>query len=67
MVIAINVKGMSCDHCVRRVISAVKDSTHTENVNVDLKSGKVSFNKPDNITSEQFTEAIEAAGYQVEK
>ena len=63
----IEVTGMSCQHCVNRVTNAVQQSAGVEKVSVDLESGEVSFDKPDNVDAEQITAAIESAGYQVKK
>jgi len=41
--VVLNVKGMSCEHCVRAVTNAVAAIAGTSGVQVDLKAGTVSF------------------------
>jgi copper chaperone len=61
----LDVKGMTCGHCVASVSGTLKGIGASE-VNVDLKTGKVevSYDK-DKITVEQMKEAIEDQGYDV--
>ncbi len=35
----LSIKGMSCQHCVRRVIAALKEEAGAESVSVDLEKG----------------------------
>jgi copper chaperone len=61
-----DVKGMSCNHCVNAVESAVKELKGIESVSVDLKSNKVSVAFDDSMVKlNQVKEAIEEAGYDV--
>jgi copper chaperone len=62
----LDVKGMSCGHCVSAVESSVKELDGIETVNVDLSSNKVTVSFDE--TKVQLTEvkeAIEEAGYDV--
>jgi len=62
----IKVKGMSCEHCVKRVTKALEDLPGVKNVKVDLKSGEATFDKPDTVTMDDIIKAIKESGYQVE-
>ncbi len=60
----LDVKGMNCDHCVMTVKRAVSSVTGSEDVQVDLSSGKVTFDfDSDNI--EAVKQAIIEKGYEV--
>jgi Cu2+-exporting ATPase len=56
---------MSCEHCVRRISSAVKAVANVENVTIDLagKTVEVTGSAP----SADVIKAIEGAGYTVEQ
>ncbi len=64
--VEIIVKGMSCEHCVKRVEKAILTTGKTKNVQVDLATGKVSFEKEDELSLEEIKKRIEIYGYQVE-
>ncbi|GAB3796921.1 copper chaperone CopZ [Virgibacillus kimchii] len=62
----LNVKGMSCGHCVSSVEGALKELNGVKNVQVSLENGKVTLDYDDNlINDDQITVAIEDAGYDV--
>jgi copper ion binding protein len=63
----IKVTGMSCQHCVKHVTEALQGLPGVRNVKVDLRSGEVTFDKPDTVGMDQITKSIERAGYQVGK
>lgn len=63
----IKVNGMSCQHCVKHVIEALQGLPGVRNVKVDLRSGEATFDKPDAVTMDEITKAIQKAGYQVSK
>lgn len=61
-----SVEGMSCQHCVNRVMEAV-NSIDGASALVKLKKGLVIVSLEHPISSEIITEAIEKAGYKVTK
>jgi copper chaperone len=62
----LKVEGMSCEHCVKAVNSAVSGLAGLAGVSVDLKSGTVSFSyDPAQTPLETVTAAIVDAGYEV--
>ncbi|HWK22939.1 copper chaperone CopZ [Ureibacillus composti] len=65
--VTLNVKGMSCGHCVKAVEGSVGALKGIEKVAVDLQAGKVNveFNQQQ-VTVDQIKEAIDDQGYDVE-
>lgn len=65
--ITLQVKGMSCGHCVKAVEGSVGALSGVEKVTVDLKAGSVAvaFNK-EQVSEEQIKETIDDQGYDVE-
>ncbi|KGR92375.1 copper resistance protein CopZ [Ureibacillus massiliensis 4400831 = CIP 108448 = CCUG 49529] len=65
--ITLNVKGMSCGHCVNAVEGSVGALDGVSQVNVNLESGQVSvaFDN-EKVTIEQIKETIDDQGYDVE-
>ena len=62
--VTLNVKGMSCNHCVNAVESAVRQAGATGSV--DLASGTVTIEYDESaVTLEQLKQAIEDQGYDV--
>lgn len=61
-----NVEGMSCQHCVNAVKTAVSSISGVSRVDVDLagKKVKVEFDQ-DKVGLEAIKEMIEDAGYEV--
>lgn len=59
----LEVRGMSCGHCVSAITSAVSALPGVAGVEVDLGAGTVSVSGAPDPT--QVTEAIEDAGYDV--
>ncbi|NLM83680.1 MAG: heavy-metal-associated domain-containing protein [Clostridiales bacterium] len=60
------VGGMSCNHCVNAVKSAVS-ALGVDDVDVELKSGNVTVSyDPGKVTEEAIKKAIEEEGYTVE-
>ena len=57
---------MTCEHCVKRVERAILSTGKAKNVSVDLKTGKVSFEKEEDLSLEEIKTNIEAYGYKVE-
>ena len=62
----IKVTGMSCEHCVKRVTKAIESIAGIKDVQVDLKSGKATFDKPETVSMEEIVKAIKKTGYEVE-
>ena len=62
----INVKGMSCNHCVTAIKKAVNELTGIGSVNVDLEKGivTVEFNNS-LVTLTKIKHIIEEEGYDV--
>lgn len=61
----INVKGMNCKHCEKRVDEALK-SLGLKKIKIDLKTGEVSFKNQDEVSFEVIKEKILETGYEVE-
>lgn len=60
------VKGMSCNHCVNAVTSALKELSGVHTVSVDLASGHVTISYEETaVDLDKMKEAIEEAGYDV--
>jgi copper ion binding protein len=65
MATIMQVKGMSCQHCVMSVTKALSQLEGIKNVQVDLAKGEVRFDNTKSITSDQIQKAITNAGYEV--
>ncbi len=66
--VELNVKGMSCNHCVMSVKGALKELSGVDQVDVDLESGHVTINfEGDDSRIPEFKLAIEGQGYDVEQ
>ena len=65
--VVLNVKGMSCGHCVKAVEGSVGALNGVEKVAVNLEKGKVdvTFNQS-KVTVDQIKEAIDDQGYDVQ-
>ena len=61
----LKVKGMSCEHCVKRVKTAAESVEGVDSVSVDLKSETVKFSAAKDVTKEVI-EKIKEAGYEAE-
>lgn len=61
----LNVKGMTCSHCIRAVTNAVKEVVPDAEVNVSLESGKVSVASRHDIPADRVASAIADEGYEV--
>lgn len=65
--IVLNVRGMSCEHCVRAVKNALEGLSGVKGVDISLGSGKVSVDYDDAQTSlEEIKSAIADEGYETE-
>lgn len=65
--VTLNVKGMSCGHCVKAVEGSVGELAGVNSVKVDLDSGTVAveFNSAE-VTLDTIKETIDDQGYDVE-
>ena len=61
----LKVKGMSCEHCVKRVKAAVEGVDGVSSVSVDLNAGAVKYSAEKDVTKEVI-EKIKEAGYEAE-
>ena len=61
----INIKGMSCGHCVNAVTDALSGIEGIENVNVDLDKGEATYDETTPVPSETIKKAISAIGFEV--
>ena len=62
----LEVKGMSCDHCVKAVNNALSAIAGVADVSVSLKDGKVSFSHdPARAPLDVITAAIVEEGFEV--
>lgn len=62
----INVEGMSCSHCEKAVKDALNGLNGVKNVEVELKSKKVTVEYDEaKVSMENIKEAIEDQGYDV--
>ena len=57
------VRGMSCEHCVRAVTDAVHRVDASASVRIDLPAGRVEVESQ--ATRERLADAIRDAGYEV--
>ena len=61
----INVKGMSCQHCVMAVTKALGALDGIQNVQVDLKTGVATYEEIKPVDATVVAAAIKKAGYDV--
>lgn len=61
----INVKGMTCGHCVAAVTEEVKKISGVTGVEVDLASGNVAITSEAPLAAVDVAAAVEEAGYEV--
>lgn len=65
--VTLNVKGMSCGHCVKAVEGSVGELTGVNSVTVNLNEGKVDVSFDAGAVSvEKIKETIDDQGYDVE-
>jgi copper ion binding protein len=66
--ITLNVRGMACSQCTKRVEGELKKINGVKNAEANLKEAKVKITfEKGKVTAEQLTEAINNMGYWVEK
>ncbi|MBT2758808.1 copper chaperone CopZ [Mesobacillus foraminis] len=64
--VTLNVKGMSCGHCVKAIEGSVGELKGVEKVSVDLENAKVSVQfDADAVSLNKIKETIDDQGYDV--
>ncbi len=66
-IVNITIDGMTCNHCVDKVKSALSQVKGVYKVNVNLQTKKATLKKELKIDNEKLVRAIENAGFKVEK
>jgi copper chaperone len=61
----IQVKGMSCGHCVAAMTKAMNSLTGVSNVKVDLASGRVSYDSAAPVSKADLDRVVKAAGFEL--
>jgi copper chaperone len=61
----IDVKGMTCGHCVNSVTTELKKIAGVSEIEVDLATGKVTIQARNEIDEAVIAEAIDEAGYEL--
>ena len=61
----IKVKGMSCGHCAAAVTKAMQSLPGVSHVQVDLASGRVSYDSANPVSQEDLARVIKTAGYEL--
>jgi copper chaperone len=61
----IKIEGMSCQHCVAAVLSALESMGGLREIDVDLEKGEAGFIRGEEVTLAQVEDAVRAAGYEV--
>jgi len=60
----IEIRGMSCGHCVAAVAGALSGLPGVKNVQVSLERGEVTFDEETPVSRELIRKAITEAGYE---
>lgn len=63
----LNVEGMSCMHCVKKVETALKEVKGVKSVNVSLENKTAELTLKEDIDTEVLKKAVEDAGYEVKE
>ena len=61
----INVKGMTCPHCVKHVTKALSGMDGVSNVNVNLEAGTATFTAARDIPDTELAAVLDDAGYEM--
>lgn len=61
------IEGMSCEHCVKHVTTALNDLAGVSEVEVNLAAKNVIIEETQEISDEDIIAAIDEAGYEVTK
>ncbi|MCX5862952.1 MAG: heavy metal-associated domain-containing protein [Desulfomonile sp.] len=65
MVTTVNIKGMSCNHCVTAVTKVLNGIEGVADVNVDLENACATFEHAEAMDVNDIKQRIEKAGYEV--
>ena len=65
MMTTINIKGMSCNHCVMAVTEALNEIDGLKDINVNLATGEATFDEAMPVDMNVIREKIQKAGYEV--
>lgn len=65
MTTTVNIKGMSCTHCMMSVSQALKQMGDVTDVKVDLDNGKATIEHEKPIDMAKVKDVIEKAGYEI--
>ena len=65
MTTTVNIKGMSCGHCVMSVSQALKQMADVKDVQVDLDNAKATIEHEKPIDMGKVRDVIEKAGYEI--
>ena len=60
----IQVKGMTCNHCVQSVTTALTKLPGITGVRVDLSVGRVNYQNPDGVARDHIAAAVRQAGFE---
>jgi copper chaperone len=60
----IEIRGMSCGHCVAAVAGALSGLPGVKNVQVSLERGEATFDEETPVSRERIRKAITEAGYE---
>ncbi|MDQ7038695.1 MAG: cation transporter [Aquificota bacterium] len=63
--ITVKVQGMSCDHCVRTVRTALMSLEGVSDVQVSLETGLVRITANRDLSTEEIRRAVEEWGYRL--
>lgn len=62
---AINIEGMSCQHCVAHVTEALEGLSGVKNVEVNLSAGRAIIDTDGEVKDSNIRAAVDEAGYDV--
>ena len=63
----ISIEGMSCEHCVNHVTTALKELAGVSKIEVNLAANNAIIEASQEISDEDIKAAIDEAGYEVTK
>ena len=61
----LNIKGMTCDHCVMHVTSALESVSGVKSAKVSLKKNEAVVKFDETATVEAMAAAVKEAGYEI--
>jgi len=65
MMTTVNIKGMSCNHCVMSVTEALNEIDGVKDIKVNLAKGEATFDEAMPVDMNTIREKIKKAGYEV--